>query len=67
MHQKTFLATGTWVAIGLSTWTVAWIIAESIPVFNELLSLIVCSLSLPRFITGSLLICYAECPLWKLV
>jgi hypothetical protein len=41
MHQRSFLATGTWVAIGLSTWTVAWIIAESIPVFNELLSLIV--------------------------
>ncbi|KAI3216554.1 hypothetical protein DTO012A9_10289 [Penicillium roqueforti] len=40
MHQKTFLATGTWVAIGLTTWTVAWVIAESIPVFNELLSLI---------------------------
>ncbi|KAJ6098495.1 hypothetical protein N7467_000030 [Penicillium canescens] len=40
MHQRSFLATGTWVAIGLSTWTVAWIIAESIPVFNELLSLI---------------------------
>ncbi|CAI7645672.1 unnamed protein product [Penicillium glandicola] len=40
MHQKSLLATGTWVAIGLSTWTVAWIIAESIPVFNELLSLI---------------------------
>lgn len=46
MHQKTFLATGTWVAIGLSTWTVAWVIAESIPVFNELLSLIVCFLTL---------------------
>lgn len=46
MHQKTFLATGTWVAIGLTTWTVAWIIAESIPVFNELLSLIVCFLSI---------------------
>lgn len=44
MHQKTFLATGTWVAIGLTTWTVAWVIAESIPVFNELLSLIVCSI-----------------------
>lgn len=40
MHQRSFLATGTWVAIGLTTWTVAWVIAESIPVFNELLSLI---------------------------
>lgn len=40
MHQQNFIATGTWVAIGLSMWTVAWVIAESIPVFNELLSLI---------------------------
>ncbi|KAJ5569559.1 uncharacterized protein N7459_008989 [Penicillium hispanicum] len=40
MHQRSFLATGTWVAIGLGTWTIAWVIAESIPVFNDLLSLI---------------------------
>ncbi|KAJ5779351.1 hypothetical protein N7457_007071 [Penicillium paradoxum] len=40
MHQRNMLATGTWVAIGLTTWTIAWVIAESIPVFNELLSLI---------------------------
>ncbi|KAJ5757285.1 uncharacterized protein N7511_007467 [Penicillium nucicola] len=40
MHQRSLLATGTWIAIGLATWTIAWIIAESIPVFNELLSLI---------------------------
>lgn len=67
MHQKTFLATGTWVAIGLSTWTVAWIIAESIPVFNELLSLIVCSRGFLLFITKRVLICCAEFPLRKLV
>jgi hypothetical protein len=41
MHQRSLLATGTWVAIGLTTWTIAWVIAESIPVFNDLLSLIV--------------------------
>ncbi|KAJ5699042.1 hypothetical protein N7462_001047 [Penicillium macrosclerotiorum] len=40
MHQRSWLATGTWVAIGLTTWTIAWVIAESIPVFNELLSLV---------------------------
>ncbi|KAJ5988022.1 hypothetical protein N7481_003232 [Penicillium waksmanii] len=40
MHQNSPLALGTWVAIALSTWTIAWIIAESIPVFNDLLSLI---------------------------
>lgn len=42
MHQRSLLATGTWVAIGLTTWVIAWVIAESIPVFNDLLSLIVC-------------------------
>lgn len=42
MHQRTLLATGTWVAISLSIWVIAWVIAESIPVFNDLLSLIVC-------------------------
>lgn len=40
MHQNSVLALGTWVAIALTTWTIAWIIAESIPVFNDLLSLI---------------------------
>ncbi|GIK06591.1 hypothetical protein Aspvir_002241 [Aspergillus viridinutans] len=40
LHQNSFLAIGSWVAIGLSVWVVAWVIAESIPVFNELLSLI---------------------------
>jgi hypothetical protein len=65
MHQRSLLATGTWVAIGLSTWTVAWVIAESIPVFNELLSLIV------RTITPFQVKCVAniaaECSIWKLV
>ena len=41
MHQRSFKAIGSWVGIGLGVWTVAWIIAESIPVFNDLLSLIV--------------------------
>ncbi|KAJ6104693.1 hypothetical protein N7523_011013 [Penicillium sp. IBT 18751x] len=40
MHQRTLLATGTWVAISLGIWVIAWVIAESIPVFNDLLSLI---------------------------
>ena len=40
MSQRTFLSVGTWVAITLTMWIIAWIIAESIPVFNDLLSLI---------------------------
>lgn len=42
MHKRTFLSVGTWVAIALTLWVIAWVIAESIPVFNDLLSLIVC-------------------------
>jgi uncharacterized membrane protein len=41
MHQKSFLAVGTWIGIALALWVIAWVIAESIPVFNDLLSLIV--------------------------
>ncbi|RAL04682.1 putative neutral amino acid permease [Aspergillus ibericus CBS 121593] len=40
MHQRGFVAVGTWVLIALVLWTLAWIIAEAIPVFNDLLSLI---------------------------
>ncbi|RAK94301.1 amino acid transporter [Aspergillus costaricaensis CBS 115574] len=40
MHERTLLSIGSWVAIGLISWVVAWVIAESIPVFNNLLSLI---------------------------
>lgn len=41
MHQRNFLSIGSWVGIGFLIWTIAWVIAESIPVFNDLLSLIV--------------------------
>lgn len=41
MHRKSFVGIGTWVAIAGVLWTIAWIIAESIPVFNDLLSFIV--------------------------
>lgn len=42
MHKRNLLSLGSWVLIGLVLWTLAWIIAEAIPVFNNLLSLIVC-------------------------
>jgi hypothetical protein len=41
MHRRNFLSIGSWVAICLGVWVIAWIVAESIPVFNDLLSLIV--------------------------
>ncbi|CAK46520.1 hypothetical protein AnigIFM60653_008987 [Aspergillus niger] len=40
MHSRDLLATGSWVGIALGLWIIAWIIAEAIPVFNDLLSLI---------------------------
>ncbi|ODM21996.1 hypothetical protein SI65_02840 [Aspergillus cristatus] len=40
MHQRSFLSIGSWVAICLGVWVVSWVVAESIPVFNDLLSLI---------------------------
>lgn len=41
MQKRTFLSVGSWVGISLVLWVVAWVIAEAIPVFNNLLSLIV--------------------------
>ncbi|KAJ4987307.1 amino acid transporter [Stagonosporopsis vannaccii] len=40
MGSRTWLAIGSWAAITLTLWVIAWIIAESIPNFNSLLGLI---------------------------
>ncbi|KAJ5721001.1 uncharacterized protein N7483_008935, partial [Penicillium malachiteum] len=40
MHRNSFVGIGTWVGIGGALWVIAWVIAESIPGFNDLLSLI---------------------------
>jgi len=42
MHKKDFVAVGSWVGMGLAFWVIGWIIASAIPVFNDLLSLMVC-------------------------
>lgn len=41
MSKRNFLSVGTWVGLTVLLWVIAWIIAEAIPVFNNLLSLIV--------------------------
>lgn len=41
MHKRDMVAVSSWIGIGLSLWIVAWIIASAIPVFSNLLSLIV--------------------------
>ena len=40
MSKKSLFSYGSWALIALVLWTVAWIIAEAIPVFNDLLGLI---------------------------
>ena len=40
MSKKTVKSYGAWALIALILWTLAWIIAEAIPVFNDLLALI---------------------------
>ncbi|PGH15765.1 hypothetical protein AJ79_02145 [Helicocarpus griseus UAMH5409] len=40
MSQRSWLSIGTWVGLATALWVIAWIIAEAIPVFNNLLSLI---------------------------
>ncbi|GFF80071.1 putative neutral amino acid permease [Aspergillus udagawae] len=41
MHRRSLFSTGTWVAILVVLWTIAWVIAEAVPQFNNLLSLVV--------------------------
>ena len=40
MSKRTWTSFGLWAIIVLTLWVIAWIIAEAIPVFNDLLSLI---------------------------
>jgi amino acid permease len=40
LHERTWLSYGTWVGILFILWIIAWIIAESVPVFNNLVGLI---------------------------
>ncbi|BDD57716.1 hypothetical protein MPDQ_003583 [Monascus purpureus] len=40
MNKNDWVARGSWIAIAASLWIIAWVIAEAIPVFNNLLSLI---------------------------
>jgi len=40
LHSRGIVAVGSWVGLGVLLWTVAWIIAESIPNFSDLLGII---------------------------
>lgn len=41
IHSRSRRSVAVWIALGLACWLVAWIIAEAIPVFSDLNSLIV--------------------------
>lgn len=41
MHKRDTIAVASWVGIALGLWILAWIISSAIPVFSNLLSLIV--------------------------
>ncbi|OJJ45993.1 hypothetical protein ASPZODRAFT_132969 [Penicilliopsis zonata CBS 506.65] len=40
IHSRSRRSVGIWIALGLSCWLVAWVIAEAIPVFSDLNGLI---------------------------
>ncbi|CAG8885792.1 unnamed protein product [Penicillium egyptiacum] len=40
MHERDWVAMGSWVGIAFGLWVIAWVIAEAIPGFNNLPSLI---------------------------
>ncbi|KAI9044662.1 putative aspartate transaminase [Aspergillus affinis] len=40
LHKRSLISVGSCVGIALTLWVIAWVIAESIPSFNSLLSLI---------------------------
>ncbi|KAA8648058.1 putative amino acid transporter [Aspergillus tanneri] len=40
MHKRDLVSVGSWVAIGLTCWIIAFIIAQGIPTFNNIVSLI---------------------------
>lgn len=40
MSERSFRSYGTWVLITLVMWIIAWLIANAIPVFNDLLNMI---------------------------
>lgn len=41
VHRRDFVALGSWIGIATVMWVIAWVIAEAVPVFSNILSLIV--------------------------
>lgn len=54
MHKRDWVAVSSWIGIALGLWILAWIISAAIPVFSNLLSLIVRLPYPPAYIDYSL-------------
>lgn len=61
MHKRDWIAWGSWVGIALGMWILAWIIATAIPVFSNLLTLIVRSFLIPSTYRVSILTLNLDC------
>lgn len=40
MHKRSALGIGAWIGLAAGYWIIAWVIAEAIPVFSDLVSLV---------------------------
>lgn len=40
MHKRSALGVGAWIGLAAGYWIIAWVIAEAIPVFSDLVSLV---------------------------
>lgn len=40
LHSRGLVATGSWIGLAVLVWVIAWVIAESIPVFSDLLGFV---------------------------
>lgn len=53
MHKRDWIAVSLWLGIAAGLWIIAWIISAAIPVFSNLLSLIVCFNSGEKSLTSA--------------
>lgn len=67
MHKRDTIAVASWVGIALGLWVLAWIISSAIPVFSNLLSLIVRQPSALRCYIFNLLLLLTDGPIRQLV
>lgn len=65
MHKRNFVAVASWIGLAVGLWIIAWIIAEAIPVFSDLLTLIVCTILI--LLIETILMSVTDGAVWQLV